>query len=172
VRLRLTLCAIGPFCALTAGAAGVRAGLRGASARRRLNVTGYELLATSTASDEWRCRRSPRSDVLGIEPEEVFEPLPERLNPNTAFTTSFSRPPSVMAGRRPGPFVIAIESNFNPKAVSPKNARGLMQLPAANRRAIGCAQCFRSAENIEGGTRYLKDMLARKQRLDAGARRL
>jgi len=49
---------------------------------------------------------------------------------------------------------------LQPQSVSPKNARGLMQFAAANRRAIGCAQCFDPRENIEGGTRYLKDMLA------------
>jgi len=64
----------------------VRRGLRGAPQRRPLNVTGYELLGDKyPPTDEWRCRRVPASDVLGIEPEEVFEPLPERLNPNTPF---------------------------------------------------------------------------------------
>ncbi len=57
--------------------------------------------------------------------------------------------------------VIAVESNFNPQAVSPKLARGLMQLLPQTAARYAVADVFDPAQNIEAGTRYLKDLLGR-----------
>ncbi len=57
--------------------------------------------------------------------------------------------------------VIAIESGFDPQAVSPKGAQGLMQLRPATARRYGVERPFDPAQNLRGGARYLSDLLKR-----------
>lgn len=55
--------------------------------------------------------------------------------------------------------VIKAESNFDPNAVSPKNAQGMMQLIPATASDYGVDDPFDPVANIEGGVRYLKDLM-------------
>jgi soluble lytic murein transglycosylase-like protein len=55
--------------------------------------------------------------------------------------------------------VIQVESNYNPWAVSPKGALGLMQLIPSTARRFGVSDAFDPAENIRGGAKYLRYLL-------------
>ena len=133
----------------------------------RLNVTGYEILG-----DKYRLHLKGGvaevsvDDIVGIEPEEIFEPLPEPLSEKTPFEKIIRA-----AAERYGVdadlihCVIAVESNFNPKAVSPKNARGLMQLLPQTAAQLGVKDIFDPEQNVDGGTRYLRDLLKKYSNL-------
>jgi hypothetical protein len=127
----------------------------------RLNVTGYEILG-----DRYRLHLKGGTaevladDIVGIEPEEIFEPVEKPLSDKTPFERIIR-----VAANRYGidadliHCVIAIESNFDPKAVSPKNARGLMQLLPQTAAQLGVKDIFDPEENVNGGTRYLRQLM-------------
>jgi len=57
--------------------------------------------------------------------------------------------------------VIHVESKFDPRAISQRGARGLMQLMPPTARELGVADPFNPWQNIDGGTRYLQQMVQR-----------
>jgi len=129
----------------------------------RLNVTGYEILA-----DRYRLHLKggvaevPFDDVVGIEPEEIFEPIPEMPVDKTPFQSviraaaeRYSLDADLLH------CVIAVESNFDPKAVSSKNARGLMQLLPQTAAQLGVKDVFDPEQNVNAGARYLHDLLGK-----------
>jgi Transglycosylase SLT domain len=57
--------------------------------------------------------------------------------------------------------VVKAESGFVPTATSPKGAQGLMQLMPRTAATLGVTDVFDPASNLEGGTRYLRQLLDR-----------
>jgi soluble lytic murein transglycosylase-like protein len=57
--------------------------------------------------------------------------------------------------------VIRAESGFNVRAVSRKGAQGLMQLMPQTSSQLGVGNAFDAQANVEGGTRYLRELLER-----------
>lgn len=132
---------------------------------QRLSVTGYQLLG-----DRYRLQVNggvvevPAESVLSIEPEEAFAPEPPK--PVAASTAPYREIVEAAAARYNVDAelitsVIAAESNFEPKAVSRKNARGLMQLLPGTAAKLGVQNIFDPKENVEAGTKYLRELLSR-----------
>ena len=129
---------------------------------QRLNVTGYEL---RNGSYHLQMKGGTvdiaAAEVASIEPEDVFTPI---LKPVPASNAPFEQIIRAAAQRNSidpdlVASVIAAESNFNPKAISRRNARGLMQLLPDTARRMGVRNIFDPKENVEGGSRYLSNLL-------------
>ena len=103
------------------------------------------------------------SDLVTVEPEDSFQPAPSPAATPGAPYSNLIR----AAARKHGmdenliSRVIAAESNFNPRAVSRRQALGLMQLLPKTAARYAVANAFDPAANIDAGTRYLKELLGR-----------
>jgi len=128
---------------------------------QRLAVTGYQLLGgTYHLQMKGGTADVPADQVLGIEPEEVFIPVPQAQvsqEPFGELIQAAAKRYSVDADLITS--VIAAESNFDPRATSRRNARGLMQLLPTTATRLGVKNIFDPRENIDAGTHYLSDLL-------------
>ncbi len=57
--------------------------------------------------------------------------------------------------------VVQVESGYNPRAISPKGAMGLMQLMPETAAALGVERPFDPEQNVRGGVAYLRHLLDR-----------
>jgi len=130
---------------------------------QRLHVTSYQLLG-----DKYRLQIAggvveiPAEEVVSIDAEDSFAPLPMPVAVTAPFrevvkaaATHYNVDADLIIS------VIATESNFDPKAISKKNARGLMQLLPETAARFGVQNIFDPQENIDAGTHYLRDLLQR-----------
>lgn len=125
----------------------------------------------------------PAASVAGYEQEEVLAapavtapaaaPLPAPAIPipklSTAASTPFNTTPADLANAAakkynlPNSFVRSVmkaESGFQPNALSPKGAIGLMQLMPDTARTLG-ADPHDPVQNADAGARYLRDLLSK-----------
>lgn len=133
----------------------------------RLHITGYRQTGDRiTLTVAGGTAEVAASDVVAIEPEEVF---PANPAPGPEVVTGPYASMIHNAASKHGvdetliQRVIAAESNFNPRAVSRKDALGLMQLLPETAARYSVANVFDPEQNIDGGTHYLKDLLEQYQ---------
>ena len=107
----------------------------------------------------------PPAMVRGVVPDEVLEEIAPAVSASVA-PVDLERlvtDAAVRHGLDPALVraVVAVESGFRPEAVSPKGAQGLMQLMPATARDLGVADPLDPAANVDGGSRYLSQLVAR-----------
>jgi soluble lytic murein transglycosylase-like protein len=159
---RTTIWTLG-FLALAGLPRGAHADYAVLKTGQRLHITGYErmggkirLAITGGTVDV------ASEDLLAVEPEDTFPAAPAAAGPQVAFAALIHQ-----AALKHGvdenlvAKVIAAESNFNPKAVSRRQAQGLMQLMPRTAAHLSVQNTFDPAQNIEAGTLYLRKMLDR-----------
>ena len=95
------------------------------------------LAAALRANEGWRAAAGPHADLLAA--------AADRHGLDRALLAAVAK----------------VESNFDPYAVSPKGACGLLQLMPATARRFEVKNVFDPAQNVEGGARYLKWLLDR-----------
>jgi hypothetical protein len=130
--------------------------------------------ATESPAGVWYKRGSftifiDRSRVDHIEREVDIAGLDPSTKKARGWTTGNSRIDSLIKqnGAKYGvdPYLIFCvmeqESHFNSRALSPKGARGLMQLMPGTAARFGVRRASDPAQNIAGGTRYLKELMGR-----------
>ena len=86
-----------------------------------------------------------RKPLFGTPYDGVIEAAAKRYNVDAALVSA----------------LIRAESNFEPRAVSRKGARGLMQLMPATARRLDVRRPFDPGSNVRGGVRYLRELLDR-----------
>jgi Transglycosylase SLT domain len=129
---------------------------------QRIHITGYEQLGeTVRLTMAGGTLEIPSDSLVRIDPEDIF--LPVKVKPLDIPYADFVAASARAHGVAPElvASVIAVESNFNPNAVSWKSARGLMQLMPETAARFGVTNVFDPAQNIDAGTRYLKELLLR-----------
>ena len=129
---------------------------------QRLHITGYERRGSRVVLRlDGGVATLPASAILRFEPEDIFpaaapSPKPER-GPFGSLVAAAARKNGL--NRKLLSSVIRAESDFHPRAVSPKGALGLMQLMPATARSLAVRHPFDPAENIQAGARYLRELL-------------
>jgi len=99
----------------------------------------------------------PTNEIDHFEPDLSLEPAPQTVQqlPQlvSAASARYHLDPDLVNS------VIHAESAFNANAVSSKGAQGLMQLMPETASKLGVADAFDPAANVDGGTRYLRELL-------------
>ncbi|HEY7114506.1 MAG TPA: lytic transglycosylase domain-containing protein [Thermoanaerobaculia bacterium] len=89
--------------------------------------------------------RASRRPLFGTSYDSLIEAEARRANVDASLVSA----------------VIRAESNFEPRSVSRKGARGLMQLMPSTAKRLGVSRPFDPRSNIRGGARYLRELADR-----------
>jgi soluble lytic murein transglycosylase-like protein len=158
VRLRRSIVGVAALSVLPCAAQADYLVLRSGA---RVNVSSYEVRGEklrAQVAGGWA--EFAVADVVAIEPEEIFVAAAKMPLEQAPFGELIRKAAAKYEVDADLVFsVVAAESNFNPKAVSRRNAHGLMQLLPETAKRMGVGDIYDPAQNIDGGTRYLRDLL-------------
>ncbi len=102
--------------------------------KRQSNLNSLSLL---------KLKAGQREDPLSEKLHKIFEEVAKEFNLDPHLLKAMAK----------------VESNFNPRAISPKGAMGVMQLIPSTARLVGVSDPFDPIENIYGGAKYLRHLL-------------
>ncbi len=131
---------------------------------QRLYITGYERRGKNIVLQLPGGETTlPAKAVVRFETEDVFPAaLPVSNAPRGPYRSLVTKAAQKNGlNRRLLASVIRAESNFHPKAVSPKGALGLMQLMPKTARQLAVSNPFNPEQNVQAGARYLKELLGK-----------
>jgi hypothetical protein len=133
--------------------------------RPRRQALGLVVLLLTLGAGYGVARLEVRAPVVLAETAELeeAEAEDEQREPSIAeimaeietVATRHRVPPRLVAA------IVAVESEFNPRAVSRRGAQGLMQLMPATAASVDVQDSFDARENIEGGVRHLRALMDR-----------
>jgi soluble lytic murein transglycosylase-like protein len=121
----------------------------------------YRLAAPDGTTHYTNAPTDPRYQRDGLSPRPGVTWMRVPLTP-----PPYAEEVSAAAGRYgiPAPLihaVIRVESGYNPRAVSRRGARGLMQLMPETAALLGVRDAFNPHQNIDGGSRHLRGLMER-----------
>ena len=124
---------------------------------QRLHVSTYQKLGDSVQVNlPGFSVMIPDDQIASIESEDVLPAIPASVPYAEQIRSAASKyrlDPKLIAS------VISVESNFNSQAVSSKSALGLMQLEPKTAVELSVWDVFDPKQNIDGGARYLRQLL-------------
>jgi len=145
-------------CSALAGEYAVLASGARLHAERHESNGAKVTLYTKTGSTELDASEVVRFEPDGAEPAAAPAAPPATAQPADvkqlvdSAARKYGLPPAFVRA------VVAAESGYHPNAVSPKGALGLMQLMPATARELNADPRI-TAQNVDAGTRYLRDLL-------------
>lgn len=117
----------------------------GTASGSRLPASGLTSASRSASTSSSPFARTPQTGTAVLNLDEVVNSASGRYRLDPDLVNS----------------VIKAESGFNIRAVSPKGAQGLMQLMPGTASNMGVQNAFDPEANVEGGTKYLRELLER-----------
>ncbi|MDB5815163.1 MAG: lytic transglycosylase catalytic [Rhodocyclales bacterium] len=101
----------------------------------------------------WRDPNGPKGIAMDLR-QDVLRKPPAALSPQIdAIARTYRLEPALLAA------LISVESRYNPRALSPRGAKGLTQLMPATALRYGVRDAYDVKQNLHAGARYLSDLL-------------
>lgn len=161
MRLGAACAALGALCFVSPAA---RADYAVLNTGVRLHISGYEQAGLNVRLHvDGGTVDVPADSVVRYEPEEIFAPIAAKA-PEVELSVPFAE--FIRAAAKKYSLdaqllarVVQAESNFNPRAISNRNAQGLMQIIPSTGSRLALRNPFDPAQSIEAGAHYLRQML-------------